>query len=402
MSAVASPMTDADWGRVQRNAIIAALAGLGGYVLVGLGLYLLHGLTAPMQFFLSYLVAFVYWFGVGLGCLVILMLQYMTGGAWGVVMRRILEAGSRTVLPLLILCVPLFFGLRSTYLWANPDLVAHDEDLLHKSAYLNVPFVIGRTVAFFLLWSVFAYFLNRWSSAQDSGQPGLVRYGGTLSGPGVVVYGITITFASIDWVMSLDPFWVSTIFPVLFAVGQLLTGFAFAILVLVLLSDRPPLDAFVTPRLLQGVAGLLLTFVMFWAYMQLSQLLLIWAENLPEEVPWYLRRARGGWEWVAAVLFVLHFLVPFLLLLFKDVKRNRGRLLAVAVCLLVMRFVDVFWWIEPAVSHEGQHAYWLLDLAATVFVGGIWVWLFTGALRQRPLLPLHDPYLPGRETHAVA
>ena len=207
-----------------------------------------------------------------------------------------------------------------------------------------------------------------------------------------MAYALTITFASIDWVMSLEPDWYSTIYPLMFAVGQLLNGFAFALTVLLLLADRPPFAGALRPRHLRDFGSLLLTFVIFWAYMSFSQFLLIWVGNLPEEIPWYLRRSREGWQYVVMVIAVCHFGLPFLLLL-RDVKEHRRRLLAVAVGLLAMRFLDMFWWVEPAFNHEGQHFFWLLDVSAWVGIGGLYVWWFLGQLRSRTLLPFKDPNL---------
>jgi hypothetical protein len=215
----------------------------------------------------------------------------------------------------------------------------------------------------------------------------------SLGAPGIVVYALTITFASIDWVMSLQPEWYSTIFPVMFAVGQLLNGYAFALTVFLLLSDRPPFAASIYPAHMRDFGSLLLAFVMFWAYMSFSQFLLIWVGNLPEETPWYLLRARGGWQFVIIFIALFHFAVPFVLLLLRDIKDHRQRLWAVTVGLMVMRFIDLFWWIEPSLKHEGLNLFWLMDLAAWVAVGGLFVWWFTGQLRSRPLLPLKDPYL---------
>jgi hypothetical protein len=397
------PLTAPEWERIQARALVAAGAGAALFAVVGLILSLAGGVHSPLQFFLSYLVAYNFWVSIPLGCLVILMVQHLTGGAWGLVLRRVLESGSATLLPLAVLFVPLvvglFLGPDSLYLWARPDQVAGDEELRHKALYLNPGFFVARAVGYFVIWFVLAYFLNGWSAEQDrEASPGLPRRFRLLSGPGLVLYGLTITFASVDWVMSLEPHWYSTIYPVLFAVGQLLTGFAFAVAVLVLLAQRPPLSEVVTRAHLRDLGSLLLAFVMFWAYMAFSQYLLIWAGNLPEEIPYYLRRTRAGWEWVALGLILLHFALPFLLLVSRDVKGNPRALAAVAVGLLVMRFVDIFWWIEPAYPHEGQYFYWLLDVAAAAGLGGVWVWWFVRQLKRRPLLPL---YAPGSEEGAA-
>ena len=348
-------------------------------------------LLSPAHFFRAYLVAYNFWLGVALGCLVLLMVQHLTGGAWGLLLRRVLEAGARTLLPLAVLFVPLFFGSERLYPWAQPEAV-WDEAIQHKYAYLNVPWFAGRAVIYFAVWLTLAFLLDRWSVLQDrEATPGEARHFRALSGPGLLLYGLTVTFASIDWVMSLEPHWASTIYPVLFAIGQVLEGIAFAIGVLVLFSPRPPLANIVRAEHWRDLGNLLLTFVMLWAYMSFSQFLLIWADNLPEETPWYLRRLRGGWEWVAVLLLLFQFAFPFLMLLFRDIKENPRRLAGVALLVLVMRFVDIVWWIEAA--FPGDMSFWLmLDVAALVGLGGVWLWCFLWTLSRRPLLPLHDPY----------
>jgi hypothetical protein len=386
MSTAANPVTAQEWDRLQRGALIAGVTGLI--------LCLVGALFSPAHFFRSYLVAFNFWLGIALGCLVILMLQYLTGGAWGILLRRVLEAGTRTLLLLAFLFVPLLVGLPELYGLTRPEDVAQEPDMAFKRFYLGVQFFVARAVVYFTIWLGVSYFLNKWSAEQDkTACPDLPRRFRLLSAPGLVLYGITITFASIDWVMSLEPLWFSTIYPVLFAVGQALEGMAFAVAVVILLAARPPLSGLIQSAHRRDLGNLLLMFVMFWAYMSFSQFLLIWAENLPEEIPWYLRRTRDGWQWVAILLILFQFGLPFLLLLSRDIKENPRSLAAVAVLVLAMRFLDVFWWVEAAFA-GGMSFYWLLDLAAVVGLGGIWVWWFVWQLRQRPLLPLHDPYQP--------
>jgi hypothetical protein len=243
---------------------------------------------------------------------------------------------------------------------------------------------------YFAVWLALSYLLRAWGQRWRAGDAAAGERLPALSGPGLVAYAITITFAAIDWVMSLEPFWISTMYPPLYAIGQITAGFAFATVAAILLSRYPPLAGRVTTKHLRDLGGLLLTFVMFWAYMAFSQFLLIWAGNLPDETPYYLKRMRGGWEWVGLGLIVLHFAVPFLLLLFRDVKENSTALLYVALGVLVMRFVDVLWWVEPAFTHSGPAPFWLLDVAALVTLGGIWVWWFTGRLRRVSLEPVHS------------
>jgi hypothetical protein len=350
------------------------------------------------QFLLSYLVAYNFWLSIALGSLVILMLQYVTGGAWGFTIRRGLEAAARTLPLLAVLYVPFIFGLNSLYEWTQPEYRAASDTF--KGHYLNVPFFLARTAAYFVAWTVVAFFLAKWSSDWDREErPGSPRRFRLLSAPGLALYGATITFASIDWVMSLEPDWYSTIYPVMFAVGQVLTAFSFIIVVVVMLAARPPLADVVSPALLRDLGNMMLAFVMFWAYISVSQFLLIWIANLPEEIPWYLRRTRGGWQWLAVLLIIAHFTVPFVLLLSRDVKENRRRLLFAAGLILVMRFLDLLWWIEPSYPHDGQYFFWLLDVAAAVCLGGVWLWWFVRMLQQRPLLPVHGPFLAEATPH---
>jgi hypothetical protein len=369
------------WERIRQRALLTGL--------IGVALVLLAALASPSHALRAYLVAFNFWLGIALGCLVLLMLQHLTGGIWGLVLRRIFESGARTLNLLTLLFLPLLLGLLGKppllYEWVGNQ----DPDLLEKSWYLNVPFFVGRAAGYFIIWIVIAFLLYAWSVAQDRGSFNDRRFR-QLSGPGLVLYGGTITFASVDWVMSLEPRWYSTIYPVIFAVGQILEAMAFSIIVLVYISAQPTFEKLLGRTQRRDLGNLLLAFVMMWAYLSFSQFLLIWSENLPEEIPWYLKRTRGGWLWLALLLVVFQFSLPFLLLLSREIKQDPRRLAAVALLVLVMRYLDVFWWIEPAFS-DGVSIYVLVDLAALVGLGGIWVWHFLNQLGKLPLLPLHEP-----------
>jgi hypothetical protein len=310
------------------------------------------------------------------------MLQYLTGGRWGALLRRLLESSSRTLILLAVLFVPVLLGVNYLYKWTH-------EDLGHRSYYLNVPAFAARALVYFAVWVTISFFLNRWSRGEEGEPPRRFRL---LSAWGLVLFGLTITFASIDWVMSLEPHWYSSIYPVLFATGQVMAGLAFAVAVLLLLATYPAVGRWLGPAPLRDLGNLLLAFVMLWAYMAISQFLLIWSGNLPEENVWYIKRSEHGWQVVALALAVLHFTLPFLLLLSRDVKQSRGGLLAVAGLILVMHFVDVLWWVQPAFE-GGLYFWWLLDVVALAGLGGVWVWWFLWQLRQRPLVPLHDPAL---------
>jgi hypothetical protein len=388
-------VTPAEWERVRRTALLVAAGGAAAFVVLSLIYWLLHREEGPKQLFVSYLVGYNYWLGTALGGLVFLMLQYVTGGAWGLFLRRILEASASLIVPLAVLFIPIILALPIVYEEYGRWVPKHTEPKLQFKAYwLSAPAVTVKTILYFAIWIGMASLFRRWSRQQDEGADGrLLEHCETLGAPGIVIYALTITFASIDWVMSLEPEWYSTIFPVMFAVGQLLNGYAFALIVFLLLSDRPPFAGAIQAAHMRDFGSLLLAFVMFWAYMAVSQFLLIWVGNLPEESPWYLLRSRGGWQFVASFIALFHFAVPFLLLLLRDIKEHRGRLLAVAAGLLVMRFIDLFWWIEPPLDHHGQYFYWLLDIAAWAAMGGLCVWWFAGQLRSRPLLPWNDPNL---------
>jgi hypothetical protein len=273
--------------------------------------------------------------------------------------------------------------------------MAADEVVRSKQAYLNVPFFLVRAAAYFAAWLLMAFFLVKWSRAQDrTGDPRYADLMRKLSGGGIVLLGFTTTFASFDWVMSLDPRWFSTIFGLLFLGGQGLGAMAFAIAVAYLLSSRAEYARALKPTILNDLGNLMLAFVMIWAYLAFSQLLIIWAGNLPEEIPWYLRRISGGWNLVAIALAVFYFAVPFLVLLGRGNKRQHRRLAAIAVGVLIVRAVDLFFLVAPEFSPKAITAHWL-DLATLGAVGGVWLMMFVRQLGTLPLLAPNDPELAG-------
>ncbi len=373
--------------RLQSRALMVGAAGL---LLCGVGL-----LLDPVRLLQSYLVAWLYWSGLALGALAVVLLQFLSGGAWGMIIRRILEAATRTLPLLTLLFLPLLLGMETLYPWARPDEVAADPILQHKAAYLNVPFFLARNAAYFGIWLVLAWLVNRWSAEQDAAGSdlGRIRRFQVVSAPGLILYVLTMTFASVDWVMSLEPHWFSTIYGPLHMAGHALGGLALGITVLVLLRSKPPLSQVVRADHLHDLGKLLLAFVMVWAYFSFSQYLIIWAGNLPEEIPWYLRRLQGGWQWMGLALLLAHFVLPFFLLLSRGLKRSSPLLGRVAVLVLVMHYVDVYWLTVPAFGEGGPLRPHWLDLAAAAGVGGLWVAWFARHLRMRPLLPLGDPTL---------
>jgi hypothetical protein len=368
----------------QRRALLVGLTVLAAAVL--------GGLANRAAFFQAYLLGYLFVAGIAVGCLGLLMLHHLVSGRWGHLLQRPLEAGVRTLPLLALLFVPLLFGLQELYLWARPAAVAADPLLQHKQAYLNGSAFFGRAVAYFAVWIGSGTLLTMLSARQDQGigTGPLTRRLQVLSGPGLLLYGLAVTFAAFDWGMSLDPHWFSSIYGVVFLVGQALLALAFAIQVLVRLANQPPLRDAVGPDRYHDLGNLLLAFTMLWAYIAFSQYLIIWSGNLPEETPWYLHRMSGGWEVLALLLVVGHFGLPFLLLLSRATKRRAGALAAVAGGLLCMRFCDLFWLVAPALHPHGFSLHWL-DLALPVGLGGIWLAAYLAALRRHPLLPARDP-----------
>lgn len=343
------------------------------------------------EFFRSYLVGYVFWLGVPVGCLGLLMIHHLVGGTWGFVIQRSLESSVRTFPLMALLFVPLLFGLPDLFLWARPEAVAHDAVLLQKAAYLNMPGFIVRAVLYFAIWSALGFFLSSWSERQDqTAEPALTQRLQTLSGPGLVLYGLTVTFSAIDWLMSLEPHWYSTIFGMIFMLSHGLIALAFVIGVAHFLSRREPLSGIVAPWVLNDLGNLLLAFVMLWAYLSFSQFLLVWVENLQHEIPWYLHRLNGGWGAIAVALITLQFALPFVLLLSRAVKRRTATLCAIAAVIALMHLIELFWFVLPTFHPEGFALHWTI-FVAPIAVGGIWCAVFLAQLKKRPLLPFRDP-----------
>jgi hypothetical protein len=354
----------------------------------GLVVCLIGALLDSRQFFRSYLFAFVFWFTIPLGSLAILMLHHLVGGAWGWAIRRLLEAATTTLPLIALLFVPLLFGLREVYPWAQAQQAGADEVVLRKLSYLNAPFFTARSAFYLALWGVLGHLLSRWSREQDRSSPTAERRMRRLSGPGLVLYVLSMSFASVDWIMSIEPHWYSTIYGVLWIVNQGVGALAFVILALGFLEEREPFLGRLRPDHFHDLGNLLLAFVMLWAYMAFSQYLIVWSGNLAEEIPWYLRRTEGRWQWVPATLIVFHFFVPFVLLLMRDIKRKSKALLWIAAWILGMRLVDTFWLIVPGYDDAALH--WM-DPALIVGIGGIWLGAFLQRLQKSPLLPAAAP-----------
>lgn len=391
------PFVAADWtapgdlASLQQKALIAG--GVGAVASI-LGLFL----NAPV-FFRAYLVAWLFIVALSVGSLAIAMLHHLSRGAWGLMVRRPLEAAGRTIPLVAILGIPILLGVRQIYPWAQPDWVAHHPVMHEKTWYLNVPFFVLRYVAYFAIWGGFGFVLDRLSRRQDrEPDPALARKMQLIAAPGLALYCLLATFASVDWLMSLQPDWFSTIYGIYFIGGQGLTALGFLILIARYLARREPMDRVFAPQHFHDYGKLFLAFVMLWAYFSFSQFLIIWAGNLPEEIIWYVRRIRNGWGWIALALVLFHFAIPFLLLLSRNLKRAPKRLGGLAVFMLVMRWIDLYWQAEPA-FHDGRFYFHWLFLATLLGLVGIWLWLFCAELKKRPLLPINDPFLPEAVIH---
>ena len=369
--------------RVQQGALIT---GAVFTVIFAIGFFVNRD-----QFFYSYVFAFSFWAGISIGALALLMLQHLTGGGWGLVIRRVLEAATRTLSLVLILFVPIVLGAHRIYKWTDAHEVAEHPVLKEKSKYLNLPFFTVRALIYFAIWLALAYFLNRWSLLQDrTADSKYTKNMRVLSGPGMVLFVFTVSFAAIDWFMSLDWEWSSTIYGFIFVAAWSLSALAFTIAVMAALSKHEPMNNVVAQLHFHDLGKLLLALVMLWSYFAFSQFLIIWSGNLPEEIRWYLPRIHGVWGAIALAVIVLHFAFPFLFLLSRSLKRNAGKLVIVAALILVMRLIDLFWMIEPNFTGKEFHFSWM-DLVAPIAMGGLWLGVFARALSQRALIPINDP-----------
>ncbi|HMD39947.1 MAG TPA: hypothetical protein VKH15_11735 [Candidatus Acidoferrum sp.] len=378
-------------GRLQQRGLGAAIAGL---VVCGI-CYFLYGDKYADQFFHSYLIAFMFVLGLSLGSLGLLMLQHLTSGHWGIMIRRPLESATRVLPVVAVFFLPLaIFGMKHLYgEWLNAPQSGEGQLSDLQKEYLTTNGFLIRSVIYFAVWLLLMFIFNRWSKEQDVNREdrALRLRLKMLAGPGIILYVFVMTFASIDWVMSLSPHWASTIYGFLFVIGQLISSMSLMIAVLVLLSRTSPMEGIVQSRHLHDLGKLLLAFVMLWAYFGFSQLLIIWSGNLPEEISFYRTRLYGGWGVVAVLVLIFHFFVPFFSLLSRDVKRSAKMLPRVALWLIFMRLVDLFWLTRPEFTSSAVPR--LMDLGAILALAGIWLAVFAWNLKAQPLLPLGDPKL---------
>jgi hypothetical protein len=380
-------------------ASVERISGVVG----GLGLLLcVAGFFANRaQFFQSYLFAFVYWTGFTLGGLCVLLMAHTVGGKWGATSRRFLEAQMRTLPLMLLFLVVLLVGMKDIYPWTHANLVANNHYLQHKQPYMNVPFFLVRIVIYFAIWLFWGLRVNKMADDQDrTGDPTLSERMRAFSAPGLLIFSMTATFAVIDWVLSTDTQYFSTVYGAMILIGDILQTFALTIIVMILVSRGDRFGGRINAPILHDLGKLMFAFVIFWAYLSASQLIITWPANLPQEAVWYLDRTNGFWKVLAAAVALSMFVIPFLALLSQGLKKDPRRLIWAAAWILVARLIDIFWIVEPPfrnaststplATSSGFTVYWT-DAAAFIGVGGIWLYAFLGQLRRRPLLPLRDP-----------
>jgi len=365
---------------------LALIAGIAGMVTMAV-LFLFM----PDAAWASYMFAFVFFFQLGIGGLLWLMIHHLTGGRWGFMIQRLLEAQSRTLPVLALLFLPLFLHM-GMYPWVDLSR-AHYVDIVEaKAAYLNISGYVYRWIAYWVIFIGFAFFLNRWSKQQDeSGDPSLSLKQMRLSAVGLVVCALAITFASVDWTMSLEPEWFSSIYGLWYGVGGGLATMALSVIILSYQCHREPLKKWFHTDHLHFLGNFMFGFTILWAYVSMAQYLIIWSANLPEEIPFYLNRNSDGLNVITVFLMIFHFALPFVLLLQQKIKRTLRFVVGMAFWMLLMRLVDVFWNIKPAFIQYGYtwSTVWL-DAIALIGIGGIWLFAYLWQLDRRPLM-VNDP-----------
>jgi hypothetical protein len=389
------PPADLD-ARRSRSLVI----GVGALVLCAVGFFINRD-----QFFRAWLIGYMLWLGVALGSMGLMMMHHLSGGAWGMVVRRVWEASSRTLPLLTLLFIPVVLGMNRLYPWTHMELMQEDAILRHKAAYLNPAFFLFRAAVYFIGWNLIAWRMTALSRAQDEGDVGATRSMQRLSGGGLVFLALSITFVGVDWFMSLNPDFYSTMFGFLLMNYLGLAGLAFTIIMAAYLRNSAPAGALFRPSHFADYGKLTLAFVMMWAYFQFSQYLLVYAADLKDEIPYVLTRIEGGWQYLALFLLLFQFVVPFCLLLSRPLKRAPDRLVKLAAWLLIVRVIDTYMYVAPEFSSSGLNRWvtpgehpsmffvnWL-DVVTPIAIGGLWLWMFYTQLRQRPLLPIGDPYL---------
>jgi hypothetical protein len=383
-STSASPKA-AGIARAQVPALVIGVLGLVGALA---GYFGNHA-----DFYKAWLPAFVFWFQIAAGALAVLMLQYVTGGEWGILVRRPLGAAARTVPLFILFAIPIAIGLGHIYIWANPEVVAHDSLLRQKSVYLNPTAWIIRSLVYFALWSLWAWRVRMLSlKFYKDRSPYVELARRKWSAAGLLMIVLTLTLASVDWVMSLEPKWYSSMFGLSFTIGSGLSAFAFVTFFLTLLSRNEAMEDILRPNHFRDLGNLMLAFTMLWAYMNFSQFLLVWYGNIKEETPYYVTRMHGGWGVMAAVLIIFHFFLPFTMLLMRNIKDRPQTIAVVTIIILAMRFVDIYWLVGPAYYGEHFHFSWITPFAF-LGIGGLWLFAFIAQLKGQTIIPIHETWV---------
>jgi hypothetical protein len=360
----------------QKRALIVGALGAIGCVI--------GGVLQLDTFLRGYLIAYMFWTGLSLGCLALLMIQYLSGGLWGLVIRRFVEAGAKCLPMMAVLFLPILIFRTHLYGWIT-------NSVKENHWYLNTPGWIARYILYFVIWILLMKVLTNWGNRLDRDWDVYPRFAG-LAGVGCVLYALTASFAAVDWVMSLDPHWGSTIYGLIFVVGQCLSALCFSIIMLTVATRFEPYSQIVKPMQFHDIGKLTLAFVMLFAYFSFSQWLIIWSGNLPDEISWYLQRIRGYWGYIILAVVLFHFALPFCMLLSRELKRAGRRLVPLALLLMFMRLVDVYWYTIPNFKDVSYFSIWYV--IAPIGIGGLWLAYFFYNLRQRPLMPAYDPQMP--------
>jgi hypothetical protein len=388
LTVASQPTRNADATGIARAQVPALIVGILGLIACAI-----FWVMNPTEFYRGYLVGYLFWFEIAAGALAVLMLQYVTGGEWGVMIRRPLGAAARTIPLFLLFFIPILIGLPKLYVWANDAIVAKDHLLQLKQAYLNKPFFIGRAVFFFLIWTVWAWRIRQLSLRfYDNRAPETELSRRKWAAAGLLMIVFTLTFASVDWIMSLEPKWFSSMFGISFTVGCGLSAFAYVTFLLTQLSKTKAMGEILKASHLRDLGNLMLAFTMLWAYTAFSQFLLIWYGNLKEEVPYYLKRSHGTWGFIAAALVLFHFFLPFFMLLMRSIKDRANTIAVVTVIILAMRFVEIYWLTAPAHYGEHFHFNWA-SIASLVGIAGVWFWFFVQQLKGQTIIPIHETWV---------
>jgi hypothetical protein len=383
--------------QLSRVQTIGLVVGVVGIILLVVGFFA-NG-DGGEEFLRGYLYGYYYVMSLPIGCLGALMVYHLASGTWGFTIRRMLEAGAMTWPIMGVLFIPIalgafnFFGHEEwLYHWADPDVVATDPIIKHKEPWLNPPFFVGRAVIYFVVFSTIAFLLRTWSLAQDrTGDPKYTKRMHILSGVGVAVFVIGITFLAFDWTMSLDPHWFSTIYGAHYMVSSVLLTLSFMVVMLAQIHNTDGFREFFTTRAIHDIGKFMYAFTIIWTYMSYGQYVIIWSGDIAEFTPWYLHRTTGGWEYFVYALIVLSFFLPFFALLSRRNKQNIRTLSLIAGFIMFVRLVDVTWIVLPNFHETIFGTYWWIDLAAPLGLLGLWVGLFVWNLQRAPIVALNDP-----------